>query len=107
MFTHLVLLKRSPYYIYAANVEDAMKYYDTFKDDFLGVCVAEGGLEVKTPKIEIRLTPVEIMQIEEKKIPDPVSAEEVEIAVEAKEELAQELDKELNHPASSLPDQSQ
>lgn len=56
-FTHLVLLKRTPFYIYAGDEQDALKYCDNFKNDLLGIVVAPGGLEVKVPQMRVKLTP--------------------------------------------------
>ena len=56
MFTHLVLLNKSPWFVYAADEIDALRYVGQFRDNCVGVAVSSGGFEVKQPISEIKLT---------------------------------------------------
>lgn len=78
MFTHLVLLKRSPWFIYAVDEKDALTYVGRFKDDLVGVAISEGGFEVKQPRVEIKLTKhvVEQIELDPTKAPLPIQDDE-------------------------------
>lgn len=56
-FSHLVIVKRSPYYIHCVSEEDAISTGSQFKEDFVGVAVSDGrSLKVMVPKTTMTLT---------------------------------------------------
>lgn len=88
MFTHLVLLKKSPWFIYAANEADALSYCANFKDDIVGVAISNGGFEVKQPSIQIKLSRHQQAQIGCDQPKEEVEAESLDKLVDKKLEEA-------------------
>ena len=91
MFTHLVLLKKSPWFIYCKDEKDALTYASSLTEHLVGIAISQGGFEVKQPRMELRLTQEVTQQIEL----DPTKNENF-LDPTAKEELDAELEKELD-----------
>lgn len=92
LFTHLLLIKTSPYFIYCSSEVDAIDTCKRFKrEDIIGVVQAEGGLIVLEPKQTIVLHPIEQKQIEL----DPTKAEPFFDGVEKEiEQIVKEIEDE-------------
>jgi hypothetical protein len=60
-FSHLIILKVSPYYIQSISGEDAIKTCAHYRnDDIVGIAVAkDSGFEVVRPTMIVALKPVE------------------------------------------------
>ena len=66
MFSHLVLLKRSPWFIYSVSEDDACQTASHYKTDLVGIVKTKGQyLEVLAPTTKVVLQPVHIKQITE------------------------------------------
>ena len=74
-FTHLILLKKSPWFIYSSSEADALETINKFPpSEVVGVAIAKGDqLEVMTPETRLLLKPMEIKEIEH--IQKPVDEE--------------------------------
>lgn len=63
-FTHLIVLKTSPFYIYCADEDDAINQAKRFDvKDVIGIVFAHGGLELLELKVETTLQAKETKQI--------------------------------------------
>jgi hypothetical protein len=94
MFTHLVILKKEPFFLYADNEKEALKVCDKFKDDVAGV-VSGKNIIVKHPRLEMTLEQKETLQIEAPK-EEPIKDIYDDIGgIEASEEIEKELSDEL------------
>jgi len=99
-YTHLVCLKRSPYYIYAESEEQAIEITTHYQqDEIVGVVIAKGNeLELKEVRVKTSLE-----SFERKALPEMIEVEEgtfqeipgEEVSEEDKELLA-EVDKEIS-----------
>lgn len=65
MFTHLISLKKAPWFIYAQGEDDALKICKRHKDLVVGVVSAPEGLIMQEVKTEVRLVTPDIKLIEE------------------------------------------
>lgn len=84
-FTHLVTLKRKPWFIYAQNEEDALTICKRYETDVVGVVCAAEGLEMKTVSTKISLVSSDV-----KLIGEIVESELDQIAKEIVEEQDEE-----------------
>lgn len=76
-FTHLIVLKKSPWFIYAASEEDAISTASHYPpQEVVGVVHAPGGLAMKVAKQTIQLEEVEVLSITHAE--DPVDKEVLE-----------------------------
>jgi hypothetical protein len=86
MFTHLILLKRSPWFIYSPSEADALETASKFaQHDLVGVVVSK-GLEVKRP-----IQKVVLEAIEQKLINDYSEVQNLD-------DVSKELDEALGAP---------
>lgn len=97
MFTHLVILKKSPWFIYCQNEKDALKTCDSFQGEVSGIVVGK-DLIVKQPRYVQTLEQAETLQIEHvegEPEPDEGSLEEQLAAIDIAKEITNEFTKEL------------
>lgn len=99
MFKNLVILKKSPWFLYADNEKDALQVCNKFKDDVVGV-VSGKDLIVKHPRFAMTLEQTETLQIEapkkdNKEVVEPTELEpQIVLDMEASiKELDDEFDK--------------
>jgi hypothetical protein len=91
MFTHIVILKVHPWFLYADNEKEAMKICAKFQDDIAGV-VSGKSLIVKHPRLEMTLEQSEVHQLE---APKEENVYEEMAGIEACEDIEKELQDEL------------
>lgn len=102
MFTHVVMLKCAPYFLYAENEKDALAICDKFKDDLVGIVIGE-NLFVKQPQVKFSFDQAVTHQIA---YTDKV--EKIEQAVTDEEEqtdmlgLSDEMEAEFEKLQSSI-----
>jgi hypothetical protein len=71
MFTHLVLLKTDPYYIYCTTESQAKFEAEKFSDDVVGVAHSPEGIQVMSIVTDVRFEPqkpkevAQLVQIDE------------------------------------------
>lgn len=100
MFTHLVMLKKEPWFIYCEDEAGALAISSKFQGEVSGIVVGE-SLIVKQPRYVHTLSQEEILQIthevEEKDEPEPAELPiDVELDIEQSlKEMTDELSKEL------------
>lgn len=93
MFKHIVLLKKSPWFIYTASEEDAIKTGVLFKENMVGIVVHKpNSLEVMKPEMKFTLHPLEIKEISvdpEQQMPlfDSTEEEVIEVLKEVDEAM--------------------
>lgn len=97
MFTHLITLKRKPWFIYSKSQEDALNICKRYKDDVVGVVLAPQGLIMQEVQVEMTLKTPEVKLIEE-----IVESENNQIArdilKEKEDEESIETHRQLVHP---------
>lgn len=87
MFKCVVILKRSPFFIYCLNEEEGLNHCKNFVDQVVGVVVSETSLEVKEVKMAPMIANREIKALESRDDKD---------LNEACESIKHELDGELD-----------
>lgn len=98
MFSHLVMLKKAPWFLYCESEAIALKTCESFPNEVSGIVVAE-SLMVKQPRLVNTLEQAETFQIEAPKEGEPVSADlPLDVQIDAEEilkEIQDEIIKEL------------
>lgn len=99
MFKVLVLLKVSPWFLYADNESDALKLCEQYKDDAAGIVTGE-NIIVKKPRMALTLEQEQVLQLPyERKMPEYNCDEQLEIDIA---EAAKEIDDEFAKLQSSV-----
>ena len=92
MFTHLIILKKRPWYIYAGSQQDALKVCKVYQKNVVGVVLAPDGLLMQEIEQTFNLKVPEVNLIEMEKEGqvglDPIEDEQIalEILKEKKDE---------------------
>ena len=97
MFKTLVILKVSPWYLYADSEKDALKICEQYKDDVSGLVTGE-NIIVKKPRMALTLEQEEVLPL-----PPPKTTEETIVSLtdeqlemdieEASKQLEEEFEK--------------
>jgi len=85
MFTHLITLKKAPWFIYSQDQEDALNICKKYGDNVVGVVLAPEGLVMQEVHMELSLYTPNVKLID--KI---VESENEKIALEILEEKEDE-----------------
>jgi len=65
MFNHLVMLKKSPWYVYAANEADALETCEKYRSNVIGVVSSDSGIVFQEIKQQLGLHTPEVKMISE------------------------------------------
>lgn len=102
MFTHLVMLKKEPWFLYCIDEKNALEVSDKFPGEVSGIVIAE-SLIVKQPRFKRTLEQEQTFQIshnpdvniEQPVVENNVSLQEEVDRIDLAKEMTDELTKEL------------